>query len=100
MQRRFCRLPRLSTIGRAKHPRDFGAAGAEPGMVRTLYKQTGVAGCKGSFLGQTRRAGLLPGCAAIVGPEDQKAAFDGIAEHNAVLAIPKGNRVKEHSGSF
>src|SRR5262249_13487748 len=50
--------------------------------------------------GKRSRRNLLPRCAAIFCCEQGELAVNGIAQHNAVLAVPEGNSVKENPSAL
>src|SRR6185312_15167809 len=87
---------------RVKDTRHACAASREPDIAGAGKGQAGVAGRECAFTGQSRRKRfglhLLPGHTAIVSSEQKKVAANRITEHNAVLRVPKGNRVKENAG--
>src|SRR5262249_10326153 len=80
------------------------ATGCEPHVACPLNHQTGVAGGKRAFVlergGKRSRRNLLPRCAAIFCCEQGELAVNGIAQHNAVLAVPEGNSVKENPSAL
>ena len=83
-------------IGGMKHARTLRTSGAEPDISLTMAGNTGAGGECGFCLQNLRQAGQhRPMIAAIMRFEHGKMVSDRVANGDAVIAIPKGEAVKE-----
>jgi len=98
---RFGGVPGLAAIGGAQDS-GCGAAGREPNVLIALHRDTGAAGGKRAFSVDGRgTAGVGkhgPVGAAVFGGEQFEAAVDGIAQSEAMVAIPERHAVEESFG--
>src|SRR3954447_16562260 len=93
----FCDTPRGPRVLRVEDPRG-GAPGHEPNVLFSLYRDASAASRKRAFPGdcggQAGRRNRFPILAAVLGLDQLELAIDGIANGDAVVAIPKSHAVE------